>query len=116
MVGRRAVVGAALTALIAPATLIATQAPALAHYAKVSQGSDYAVVYSDHFSGAVCDKERDGHSVYGQWFNGVQTFTEADGGDAGCDTISWSNAAAREFRVCEKIAGRKDPCSPWVAA
>lgn len=115
MVARvRVVLGATLVVLLASALLLATEKPASAHYQQVFQGSDYAVVYADHFSGAVCDKEVDGHYVYAQWVAGASRFTATDGGDPGCDYKRWASDAASEFRVCESIAGRKDPCSDWA--
>jgi hypothetical protein len=63
--------GVALATLAVPAMILATGSAAQAHYEAVYQGYDYAVIYADHFSGAVCDKEADGHYVYAQFTHGV---------------------------------------------
>jgi hypothetical protein len=106
--------GVAIAALAVPAMVLATGSAAQAHYEAVYQGYDYAVVYADHFSGAVCDKEADGHSVYAQFSHGLSGTTLTDGGDAGCDYGNWSSDPASSFRVCEKVPNAKDYCSPWI--
>ena len=111
---KRKLARVAFVALMVPITVLATGTAAQAHYATVSQGYDYAVVYADHFSGAVCDKEADGHSVYAQFAHGISMTTIDDGGDAGCDSGRWSSDAASSFRVCEKVPNAADYCSPWI--
>jgi hypothetical protein len=104
-----------LASLAVPAVIFATGTAAQAHYEVVHQGYDYAVIYADHFSGAVCDKEADGHYVYAQFVHGVSPVTTiTDGGDPGCDYGGWSDDRAREFRVCESVPNAKDYCSPWI--
>jgi hypothetical protein len=104
-----------LAALAVPVVILATGTAAQAHYEAIYQGSDYAVIYADHFSGAVCDKEADGHYVYAQFVHGVSPVTTiTDGGDPGCDYGSWSDDRAREFRVCESVPNAKDYCTSWI--
>ncbi|MEV4619733.1 hypothetical protein AB0J74_13625 [Asanoa sp. NPDC049573] len=111
---KRRLAGIGLAAVAVPALLVSTTSTAWAHYQTVSQGYDYAVVYANHFSGAVCDKEADGHSVYAQYQTGLSIYTITDGGDAGCDYGNWSSDPASSFRVCEKVPNAKDYCSPWI--
>lgn len=77
-------------------------APAGAHQSIVEQGEDYAVTDSDHRSGSVCDWERDGHAVYAVWFDadGNRVGIEEDGGDGGCDNVSFAGRADT-IQVCE---------------
>ena len=46
-----------------------------------------ASVSADHRRGSVCDREKDGNAVYGNFFTGLRTVTEWDGGDRGCDNV-----------------------------
>jgi hypothetical protein len=80
---KRLLTGAAFAALAGSALLIAPQTPALAHYTVVQQGNDMASVSADHLRGSVCDREVDGNAVYGEFFTGVRTVREWDGGDRG---------------------------------
>lgn len=114
MLLKRPLARAALIAPTVAATVLATGTAAHAHYQTVNQGYDYAVVYADHFSGAVCDKEADGHYVYAQFNHGISRTTITDGGDAGCDYGRWSSDPATSFRVCESVPDAPDYCSAWV--
>ncbi len=90
-------------ALLVLAVIIA---PASAHQSEVSQGNDFAITASDHRSGTVCDQERDGHFVSATWRD-AEGFTvgyEEDGGDSGCDEISF-NGKANTVVVCELTVG-----------
>jgi len=111
---KRRLARAGTVAATVTAVVVATGTAAQAHYSAVYQGYDYAVVYADHFSGAVCDKEDDGHYVYAQFNHGLSQTTITDGGDPGCDYGRWSSDAASSFRVCESVPNAKDYCSPWV--
>ena len=108
--------GTALAAVAAPALLFATATPAFAHYTVVYQGRDMASVSGDHKRGSVCDREKDGNAVYGEFFTGLRTVTEWDGGDRGCDNVKLeSHEVIKQVRVCEntKRGNGKDACSPW---
>jgi hypothetical protein len=96
-----------LTALGALLAVLAFgQTPASAHTDKVFHGKDVAIVTSDHMHGTVCDEERDGHWVAGEWFlaNG-DTITTFDGGDAPCANTVNFDSPAWGFRVCEEGKG-----------
>jgi hypothetical protein len=85
---------------------ILVSAPVSAHQTEVSQGNDFAVTATNHRSGSVCDMERDGHFVSARWVD-AEGFTvgyEEDGGDAGCDEISF-NGVAETVTVCEVDVG-----------
>jgi hypothetical protein len=113
---RRLLSGAALAALAVPALLIASETRALAHYTIVQQSRDMASVSDDHLRGSVCDREVDGNAVYGQFFTGLRTVTEWDGGDRGCDNAKLqSHEVVKQVRVCENTrrGNHKDACSPW---
>lgn len=90
------------------AVLSLTAVPAGAHQSIVEQGDDYAVTDSDHRSGAVCDWESDGHAVYAIWYdaNDHRVGIEEDGGDGGCDSVSFSGKA-ETVRVCEFEGSQK---------
>jgi hypothetical protein len=108
--------GAALVALAAAALLVAGKTPALAHYTVVQQGRDMASVSGDHLRGSVCDREVDGNAVYGEFFTGLRTVTEWDGGDRGCDNVKLqSHEVIKQVRVCENTrrGTGKDACSGW---
>jgi hypothetical protein len=121
---RRLLAGGALAALIAPALLLPSGTPALAHYTIVQQGRDMASVSADHRRGSVCDREVDGNAVYGRFFTGLRTVTEWDGGDRGCDNVKpAAHEVIKQVQVCENTrrGTGKDACSdrecthPWGA-
>lgn len=58
---RRRFAAMTLAVTTAPALLLATGTPALAHYKVLYQGKDMASVSEDHLRGSVCDRERDGN-------------------------------------------------------
>jgi hypothetical protein len=110
--------GGAFGALATSALLIATGAPALAHYTVVQQGRDMASVGADHARGSVCDREVDGNAVYGRFFTGLRTVTEWDGGDRGCDNVDLHpHEVIKQIQVCENTnhGTGKDACSGWVS-
>jgi hypothetical protein len=113
----RLLTGGALAALATSALLIATGAPALAHYTVVQQGRDMASVSADHARGSVCDRERDGDAVYGKFWTGSREVREWDGGDPGCDNVELqSHEVIKQVEVCENTnhGTGKDACSGWV--
>jgi hypothetical protein len=97
-------------------TFAAMQSPASAHTDKVFQGNDFAIVYSDHMSGSVCDEERDGHDVFARWSSsqGDGTWTaDANGSSGSCETVEFRGGdgrllTAEVFQVCE--VGRRTVC------
>jgi hypothetical protein len=113
----RLLTGGALAALATSVLLIATGAPALAHYTVVQQGRDMASVSADHAHGSVCDRERDGNAVYGKFWTGSREVREWDGGDRGCDNVELqSHEVIKQVEVCENTnhGTGKDACSGWV--
>lgn len=96
---------AVTAALFAFAVLVP---PTAAHQTEVSQGNDFAVTATDHESGTVCDMEADGHAVYADWYteSGTRIATASDGGDPGCDEISFPGTSkASSVTVCEVWLG-----------
>jgi len=90
---------------VALALMVSAVIPAStsAHPSNVSQGADYAVTLSGHKDGAVCDREADGRYVVAYWYDadGFQVGIEADGGDSGCDSTSFSGKA-NTVVLCEQ--------------
>jgi hypothetical protein len=108
--------GGALAALATSALLVATGAPASAHYTVVYQGNDMASVSDDHRRGSVCDREVDGNAVYGKFWTGFREVREWDGGDRGCDNVNdlQSHEVIKQVQVCENTRrGEDDACSAW---
>jgi hypothetical protein len=97
---------AMIPAILALVALSVATAPASAHSTITSQGDDYAVTDSNHRSGAVCDVERDGHFVSARWTDseGFTVAYEEDGGDSGCDQVSF-DGVAESVVVCELDVG-----------
>lgn len=113
---RQLYIGGTLASLALPALLGASGTPALAHYIVVQQGRDMASVSADHRRGSVCDREKDGNAVYGNFFTGLRTVTEWDGGDRGCDNVKLQpHEVIKQVKVCENTrrGNNKDACSPW---
>lgn len=113
---KQSLAGGTLGALIASALVLAPVAPALADYTVVYQGKDMASVSADHLRGSVCDREKDGNAVYGDFFTGLRTVREWDGGDRGCDNVKLqSHEVIKQVRVCENTrrGTAKDACSAW---
>ncbi|MDQ3935149.1 MAG: hypothetical protein M3340_11035 [Actinomycetota bacterium] len=113
---RRLFAAGALAAVVA----VALSSPAQAHDRPtcVGHGFDFACVYDNHARIVVCDLERDGNNVRGQYhlyFNPARQHGPWDrnGADRGCTGrrldprvgITW-------FRVCEERLG----CSRWRQA
>jgi hypothetical protein len=116
MVRTKHVTGGALAVLAASALLIGSETPALADYTVVYQGSDMASVSDDHRRGSVCDREVDGHAVYGKFWTGFREVREWDGGDRGCDNVNdlQSHEVIKQVQVCENTRrGENDACSAW---
>lgn len=108
--------GGALAILAAPALLVATATPALAHYSVVYQGKDMASVSADHERASVCDREKDGNAVYVKVWTGFREVREWDGGDRGCDNVDdmQSHEVVKQVQVCENTRrGDNDACSDW---
>jgi hypothetical protein len=97
---------ALILAMLALVALAVVVAPASAHSTITSQGNDYAVTDSSHRTGAVCDTERDGHFVSARWTDseGFTVAYEEDGGDSGCDQITF-DGVAESVVVCEIDVG-----------
>lgn len=75
-----------------------------------------ASVSADHRRGSVCDREKDGNAVYGNFFTGLRTVTEWDGGDRGCDNVKLQpHEVIKQVQVCENTRrdNNKDACNPW---
>jgi len=107
---RRAVLGGVLAAAAIPMTIALTASPAAAHYAYVYHGSDLASVSSDHARTSVCDREADGHYVWGDYvYNGGRT-TSYYVTFSGCGTLSLPGIT--RFRLCEQSEG----CTAWKNA
>ncbi len=97
---------AIVPAVMALVALAVVTAPASAHSTITSQGNDYAVTDSSHRTGAVCDMERDGHFVSARWTDseGFTVAYEEDGGDSGCDQVTF-DGVAESVVVCELDVG-----------
>ena len=105
---RQLFIGGTLASLALPALLGASGTPALAHYIVVQQGRDMASVSADHRRGSVCDREKDGNAVYGNFFTGLRTVTEWDGGDRGCDNVKLQpHEVIKQVQVCENTKARQ---------
>lgn len=112
--GWRRLLGGALTALAAAVALIVSATPAQAHYTYVYHGSDLASVSSDHYHVSVCDREADGHAVYGEFINidGLKiTVWDYYPGDQVCETAN-DLVTIESFRLCEQLSGT-DSCTAW---
>ena len=94
--------------------LIAGQTPAAAHTRKIHHGRDFAVVYPDHRSGAVCDEEKDGHGVVAQYMTqgGIEVDLD-DGEDRNCFSSTTFHSKAIKFRLCEKRGPIPAFCTRW---
>ncbi|GAA0809567.1 hypothetical protein [Spirilliplanes yamanashiensis] len=73
------------------------------------EGSDYAVVLAGKRYVGVCDMERDGNGVYGQfWLHGGTDWSprisDPNGSAGGCGNHTFP-ADVRYFKICEKDAG-----------
>ncbi|GAB2810088.1 hypothetical protein [Lentzea nigeriaca] len=62
----------------------------------------------------VCDMERDGNGVYGQFETntGTSRVNDGNGSAGGCGNATFGRV--NRFRVCEDRSGRPDPCSSWA--
>jgi hypothetical protein len=91
----------ATLALVA-SLFMATALPAGAHANTHYNGNDYAQTDSNHKTGAICDMERDGYYVVAFWYDksGDIIAQEDDGGDSGCDQITFGGTAY-SVKVCE---------------
>lgn len=98
---------ALLTALT---VLFAGQATSSAQEGQIIfHGRDKATLTNAH-SVRVCDEERDGHYVWAELRTGASEIArEADGGDPGCDTETFS-LNYKEVLLCEENKG----CTRWV--
>lgn len=95
----------AMTATLA--FIVGGQTTASAHGGKVFQGKDFALVYDDYRTVAVCDEEKDGHGVSAVLHAGASKSFElynANGADGDCEvaTMSWR---IESISVCEENKG-----------
>jgi hypothetical protein len=111
-----------LSTVVAGATLVLAGGPAWAGQNARARTTDAnpggeAYWFADGDRLRVCDLQHDGWSVEGQARRSDGFFTfERDGGDAGCDTISWnlSEGADVDIRVClYKPSVGLANCSGW---
>lgn len=95
----------AMTAALA--MIVAGQTPASAHDGKVFQGKDFALVYDDYKTVALCDEEKDGHWVSAVLYSGAsdqfEMFnTNGANGDCVVETMPWTIDI---ISVCEENKG-----------
>ena len=111
-------IGLKRTALImgVAATITVAQAlPANAAVPRVYQGRDYASWSNSDGWLEVCDMERDGHGVYGEFYTdgrNHKTVYDMNGSRGGCGNAY--HGPQYMFRVCEAAPG-PDWCSGWVS-
>jgi hypothetical protein len=98
------------TTLLSSMALVFPEADA--HERRITHGKDSAWITADHRSGVVCDNERDGHYVYGEYETIYGTVTVDDGGDYGCDYVPHQGVNISAFRLCEEGQG----CTDWYRA
>jgi hypothetical protein len=86
----------------------AAQTPASAHPDAVFHGNDSAKVSSDHRTISLCDSEKDGHWVYGEWYfkDGSSIYMYGDGADAPCKYAELSQPVYK-MMICEESRGCK---------
>ena len=80
----------------------------------VYQGDDYA--WSNGTDVSVCDREADGHGVYGEFdlsSGSNATVRDPNGSASGCGTNKFNRVVF--FRVCEDLNNLPDPCSSWAS-
>lgn len=108
--------GGAIALAAVPVLLTATAPTASAHYNYGYQGKDFISIDETHIRGSVCDRERDGHAVYGIFTQGShQAVVFWDGGDSGCDTKTFRYGVGF-MKLCENThAGTaNDACTGWI--
>jgi hypothetical protein len=88
--------------------LVVAQTPASAHSDAVFHGKDSAKVSSDHRTFSLCDSEKDGHWVYGEWYfrDGSSFYMYGDGAAAPCKYVELS-APVYKMMICEENKGCK---------
>jgi hypothetical protein len=81
-------------------------------FGRVYLGANYAS--SNGTWVEVCDMERDGNGVYGQFETntGTSRVNDGNGSAGGCGNATFGRV--NRFRVCEDRSGRPDPCSSWA--
>ena len=99
--------------LVSIAALAAVVVPAAhAHYTYVYHGSDLLSIGSGHDTASACDRESDGHLVYGDLIlsngNRVRVW---DNVDDLCSSRTFGSPI-RDFRLCEETVG----CTGWKDA
>lgn len=96
--------------------LAATAEPAAAHYTYVYQGSDFMSINSSHSVVTVCDRENDGHAVYGDVINELgKRFRIYDTYNSTCTSYGPDLVLIMDFRLCEDLSGT-DACTAWKFA
>jgi hypothetical protein len=93
--------GVVLAAAAVGAIVIAAASPAQAFIARAYEGSDYASYSTSDGWLEVCDMERDGHGVYGEFWQGgvLRKVGDPNGSAGGCG--NGHIAGVDRFRVCE---------------
>jgi hypothetical protein len=93
--------GAVLAAMAVGVLVITSATPAQAFIARAFEGSDYASYSTTDGWLEVCDMERDGHGVYGEfWQSGVKRRVgDANGSAGGCG--NGHIGGVDRFLVCE---------------
>jgi hypothetical protein len=86
---------------------------AAAASARVYEGDDYAS--SNGRWVEVCDIERDGNGVYGEFRTntGWTTVRDGNGSNGGCGNATFGSVNL--FRICEDRSYRPDPCSSYAS-
>jgi hypothetical protein len=97
-------VGAAM--VIGASTVFVMSAPAyaaLGYVLDLKEGDDAASINTSNFAATVCDEERDGNGVHGNFVTtsgAVTTITDPTGSGIGCGHATVASTTYR-FRVCE---------------
>ena len=110
---RRAITGTPIVAMTMAALIVATAEPAAAHYTYVYQGNDFMSINSSHTTATVCDRENDGHAVYGDVIDEFgRRFRVYDTYNSSCTSSEPNFARIMDFRLCEELSGT-DACTSW---
>jgi hypothetical protein len=88
--------------------LALTATPAQAHFTRTFEGLDYASVGGEHRWVEVCDMERDGHGVFGAFYDGnyrkLLELRDPNGSAGGCGN-GRTSVNIRYYSVCEDWPG-----------
>ena len=108
---RTALVGAAM--VIGASTVFVLSTPAFAalgYTLSLWEGDDVAAINTSNMAVTVCDQERDGNGVFGQFVTtsgAVTKIGNSNGSAAGCNNTTAVSTTYR-FRVCEDNSGCSD--------